>query len=455
MKRFFIALALISASHLCGWFVPYSLDVDWNKGKRTYLLVSPSGKEFDFFQDEQDFKNKSNNQLSIKPGAQEEYQLNGESYFLKPISYQEAGKIVSQKPLVWVNENDIKAGVKARGGQIISAYVTDLFDRIASGSLRPITAPVVLPAVRTTWGAASNNSLFPDAIYANKPTTRGFEQYYCFMNTYPEGATGLSNKGPAPITLGLYFDKGRIGNPINTWRHAEAYYQAMKLVYPNDTYDDAALQQALSWDAAGSIMNIYSKYKGRVSNLRSDWQTINLFIMLDLVRAKFMQNQNMKDVLLATGNKYIVEETTDRSDVAKDSFFGNEVGRYDAAQKRWITDSAKQPGMGSNILGQILMHVRKELQAGKLLDLTLYTEPIDFFSAEKGVLVQPVGKIWSYKATDSALKPADIPLLIPQAIPTPVIKPSQPVQPISQNLTQAFNGLAQALQQLSNKILYP
>lgn len=297
---------------------------------------------------------------------------------------------------------------------------------------------------RNTWGAASNNSwqqFFGDTVYANKPTTVGFEKYYCFMNTYPDGAQGNSDLGQAPIKLGLYYDVAKIGNPVNVWQHAESYYQAMKKVYNNGTYDQQSLSQALQWDASGQIMNIYNAYKGRITGLRSDWQTLSLYIMLDLVRAKFMQNNNMMNILLSTSGKYIVEETTDRAPISKDSFFGNEVGKY--SHPNWVTDPQKQPGQGSNLLGQILMHVRKELESGKLLPLTLYADPVDFFKAQVGTVANPVGKVWTYLPNQSALKPQDMPLLIQK-------KPNNPympdvLMPSLSNLQQKLNQLADVL----------
>lgn len=475
-------LSLLQTSYILSWIIPYSLNVDWNKGKKTYLLAgSQYSGPFGAFKDKQEFKSKTSGKLTFK-GKDEVFP----AYTFAPINYVEASKLEkgSKFKFVWVNEKDILQGYKQKKGsstkQQIYSGVTNFFKRKSAPSTGKTPPASVSSAplytsdgTRKTWGAASNNTwahFFKDTVYANKPSTMGqgvdFRKYYAFMNTYPENVSSAADQGEAPIKLGLYYDVRNIGAPINMWRHAESYYQAMKKVYQNGTYDPGALAQVLGWDQRGEIMEIYRNYKGKVSGLRPDWQTINLYIMLDLVRAKFMQNKNMKNILLSTGDKYIVEESTDRSPKTKDSFFGNEVGHYDSAVNNWVTDPAKQPGMGSNILGQILMHVREEFKAGAFLPLTLYTEPVDFFKDQQGVAFSPSGKIWQFSPNDTALKLQDVPLLsaqaaqggacpppsVPGKIP-PVIPPVVPptIPPVIYSATplkKAMQKLVIALEQL-------
>ena len=76
------------------------------------------------------------------------------------------------------------------------------------------------------------------------------------------------------------------------------------------------------------------------------WDQVRLPLMAWVVRQKFAQNRELARLLLATGERYIVEPSR------HDRFWG-------AAQVggRWV---------GKNWLGRILMQVRRELAQGRL-----------------------------------------------------------------------------------------
>jgi len=82
-----------------------------------------------------------------------------------------------------------------------------------------------------------------------------------------------------------------------------------------------------------------AKKEGRRRKLRSDWDKIKFDVMYRVVTAKFSQNEDLKQKLLATGNKHLEE--------------GNTWG-----DKIWGTVK----GEGQNHLGKILMRVREELK---------------------------------------------------------------------------------------------
>lgn len=84
-----------------------------------------------------------------------------------------------------------------------------------------------------------------------------------------------------------------------------------------------------------------SKHLGRHVPLRPDWEKVKVGIMEEIVRAKFMQNPELAEKLLATGDKVIVE--------------GNTWG-----DTCWGVDS--RTGQGENHLGKILMKIREELR---------------------------------------------------------------------------------------------
>lgn len=81
-----------------------------------------------------------------------------------------------------------------------------------------------------------------------------------------------------------------------------------------------------------------AKRWGREVTLRSDWESIKTQVMYELVKQKF-NNPMYKEKLLNTGSSLIVEGNDH-----KDTFWG-------------VCN-----GTGSNMLGKIIMRVRKELQ---------------------------------------------------------------------------------------------
>ena len=82
-----------------------------------------------------------------------------------------------------------------------------------------------------------------------------------------------------------------------------------------------------------------AKRLGRRVTLRRDWEEIKVKTMKDIVREKFNQNPVIREKLLATGDEILVEGNTwnDRC---------------------WGVCN----GVGKNLLGKILMDVRKELK---------------------------------------------------------------------------------------------
>jgi ribA/ribD-fused uncharacterized protein len=83
-----------------------------------------------------------------------------------------------------------------------------------------------------------------------------------------------------------------------------------------------------------------AKREGTKVTLRKNWDNIKLSIMEELVYYKFANNEELKDLLLGTGN-LIIEE----GNYWGDTFWGIYNGR------------------GDNHLGRILMRVRKRLDS--------------------------------------------------------------------------------------------
>ncbi|MEZ0230956.1 MAG: NADAR family protein [Planctomycetota bacterium] len=82
-----------------------------------------------------------------------------------------------------------------------------------------------------------------------------------------------------------------------------------------------------------------AKKLGKKVTLRSDWETVKIDIMEQLVREKFTKHAALRAALLETGERELIEGNT-----WGDRFWG------------------KVRGAGKNHLGKILMRVREELQ---------------------------------------------------------------------------------------------
>lgn len=111
------------------------------------------------------------------------------------------------------------------------------------------------------------------------------------------------------------------------YKNSEAAFQAAKCMYAND-------RERFTEYNPGK-----AKREGRKVLLRLDWEEVKDQVMLDIVRAKFSQNEILKEKLLATGDAHLVEGNT-----WGDCYWGVCKGK------------------GRNHLGIILMQVRKELQ---------------------------------------------------------------------------------------------
>lgn len=84
-----------------------------------------------------------------------------------------------------------------------------------------------------------------------------------------------------------------------------------------------------------------SRRLGQEVPLRSDWEQIKVRMMYEVVLAKFVQNPNLAERLIATGDAHLEE--------------GNNWG-----DRIWGTVD----GVGENHLGKILMRIRAELSMG-------------------------------------------------------------------------------------------
>lgn len=114
------------------------------------------------------------------------------------------------------------------------------------------------------------------------------------------------------------------------WPTSEHYFQAQK-------FDDVTYREKIR--KAKTPMIAAQLGRDRKMKLRRDWESVKVDIMFKAVAAKFSQYQELKNQLLETGDARLVEHTDN------DSYWGDGGN-----------------GQGRNMLGQLLMKVRDNLQ---------------------------------------------------------------------------------------------
>lgn len=139
-------------------------------------------------------------------------------------------------------------------------------------------------------------------------------KFYSVNDTYGE----FSNFALYPITL-----------KKKSWPTSEHYFQAQKF---KERKDQEEIRKAKSPMLAARMG------RDRKRTLRRDWESVKNGIMRDALIAKFSQHQNLRELLIGTGQHKLVEHTEN------DSYWGD-----------------GGDGSGSNMLGRLLMQVRSTL----------------------------------------------------------------------------------------------
>lgn len=142
------------------------------------------------------------------------------------------------------------------------------------------------------------------------------------INEFRERFYFLSNFYDSPITYrGI------------TYQNNEAAFQAQKTLSDEQRHSFSCLNPS------------EAKKRGRQIELRKDWEDIKYDEMYGIVKAKFSQNKDLRELLIRTGNVPLIEENT-----WHDNIWGN------------CTCPRCSHVTGENHLGKILMKVRSELQ---------------------------------------------------------------------------------------------
>ncbi len=131
---------------------------------------------------------------------------------------------------------------------------------------------------------------------------------------------------------GCFSNFSRHGFELNGkyWSTSEHYFQAQK--FAGTEYEEEIRLAATAMEAA--------KFgRDRNKPLRKDWEQVKYSIMKEAVLAKFRTHDDIREILLLTGDSEIIEKTTD------DYYWG-----------------CGSDGTGKNMLGKILMEVRAILK---------------------------------------------------------------------------------------------
>ena len=111
-----------------------------------------------------------------------------------------------------------------------------------------------------------------------------------------------------------------------TFKNTEAAFQASKTLNMDER------------EKFVGINPLIAKRMGRRVKLRTDWESVKIVVMRNVLRCKFSQNPELKAKLIATGDSKLEE--------------GNNHG-----DRIWGTVNGK----GQNHLGKLLMEIRAEL----------------------------------------------------------------------------------------------
>ena len=127
------------------------------------------------------------------------------------------------------------------------------------------------------------------------------------------------------------FSRHRIYLKKKHWPTTEHYFQAQKFA---GTEHEETVRMCKTPSLAANMG------RSRKLPLRRDWESAKDKIMLEAVRAKFTQHEDLQAILLGTGDAKLIEHT------ANDAYWGD-----------------GGDGSGVNRLGQLLMQLRAELAA--------------------------------------------------------------------------------------------
>lgn len=139
--------------------------------------------------------------------------------------------------------------------------------------------------------------------------------------------------------INFYFRKEEYGWLSNFWRAKQhindVYYKTNEHYYQSQKAKMIAEWNWIANAPSPFLAMIAGRALRKGKELKDDWEEIKVDIMLKGLRAKFSQNHELKEKLLATGDVIIHEDSPN------DMFWGKK---------------------GKDMLGKLLMQVRDELR---------------------------------------------------------------------------------------------
>lgn len=237
-----------------------------------------------------------------------------------------ANDIINNQPIFHPrtgNQITISRGVHAALRNLLPGAIQELNQRMAAGQPAAAPAPVAAPQPAQQPAHAVPAAQNPLAVRAPwGPNRPGYIYFYQSGQPYYE----FTNFFASPINV-----DGKV------WPTSEHYFQAQKYA------SNPGLQERIRRAATPREAFNITREPGNDRFKDPNWDNSRYQAMLKAVRAKFNQNQNLRKLLLDTGNAVLVENAG-----ANDAVWG-----------------AGADFRGTNHLGRILMHVRDELRAGQ------------------------------------------------------------------------------------------
>ncbi len=143
------------------------------------------------------------------------------------------------------------------------------------------------------------------------------------------------------MTIKFYSTQNEFGEFSNFSAHGiemnGQWYKTTEHYFQSQKFDDAAYREEIR--IARTPKDAANLGRSRNVKLRADWEDVKIDIMRDAVRKKFNTHKTLKELLLSTGDEYLIEAAPG------DYFWG-----------------CGKDGSGQNWLGVILMEIRTELQ---------------------------------------------------------------------------------------------
>lgn len=145
-----------------------------------------------------------------------------------------------------------------------------------------------------------------------------------------------------------------------TYHSSEAAFQAQKAP-KEERYLFAELKKGADVKKLGGKTGPYAMKQGSAELI--DWNKRSTKVMEEVVRAKFNQNPDLAEKLIATGDLHLVEGNNH-----DDNLYGIQLKRVPGARKKLLVDEdgcyilSQEENEHNNHLGKILMKVREELK---------------------------------------------------------------------------------------------